>query len=69
MQDRPTRHEFATAPRVKASHSADTGSCVEVARVRGWAAVSDTKNTDLVQLEFPPNQWRAFRDWLKQAPA
>jgi hypothetical protein len=65
-QDRPTRRQFAAAPQVKASRSADQGQCVEIARVDGWAAISDSKNHELLQLECPPASWSLFLAFVKE---
>jgi hypothetical protein len=66
MHDRPTSHEIAAAPRTKSRRSADTGNCVEITRVRGWAAISDSKNPDLVYIDVPARSWSAFRNFAKE---
>lgn len=44
----------------KSSRSSGQGACVEVADVRDWIAVRDSKNPDGPKLAFGANEWMAF---------
>ncbi|MBC6459825.1 DUF397 domain-containing protein [Actinomadura sp. HBU206391] len=44
----------------KSARSAESGSCVEVAGVKGMVAVRDSKNPQGPALLFPPAVWSAF---------
>ncbi len=44
----------------KASHSANNGACVEVARAHGRIAVRDSKNPDGPILWYSAGTWKAF---------
>ncbi|MDU0291427.1 DUF397 domain-containing protein [Saccharothrix longispora] len=45
----------------KSSHSANNGSCVEVAFSDRRVRTRDSKNPDAGCLSFPPDSWTAFR--------
>jgi Domain of unknown function (DUF397) len=44
----------------KSSHSLANGNCVEVALLKGAAAVRDSKDRDGAVLVVTPPQWKAF---------
>jgi hypothetical protein len=44
----------------KSSYSQSEAACVEVADLRGAAAVRDTRHRELGFLVFPGGEWQAF---------
>jgi hypothetical protein len=51
----------------RSSKSSFNGNCVEVAAISASVLVRDSKNPgSVVQLQFSPNHWTAFIDYVKK---
>ncbi len=51
---------------VKSSHSANSGDCVEVARIMpGRVAVRDSKDPHGAILRFTPDEWKQLTESIK----
>lgn len=51
----------------RSSKSSFNGNCVEVAATSASVLVRDSKNPgSVVQLQFSPNRWAAFIDYVKK---
>ncbi|WP_232778709.1 DUF397 domain-containing protein [Carbonactinospora thermoautotrophica] len=64
MEQMPSPVELSRARWRKSSRSG-SNNCVEVANVRGFVAVRDSKNPDGPRLVFTRSGWAAFAAGLK----
>ncbi|MET8208875.1 DUF397 domain-containing protein [Streptomyces sp. NPDC005373] len=57
---RPSRHDLSTALWRKSSYSGGANDCVEIAEIRTWVAIRDSKNSGQEALLFRRNTVSAF---------
>jgi hypothetical protein len=67
MNDAPSTAQLTTASWFKSSYSAADNECVEVAHVRAWVAVRDSKDLHRNGLTTSTAAFAAFVDSMKSA--
>lgn len=58
----PSEQELAAATWVKSARSQSASGCVEVAHLKDWTAVRDSKNPGGGVQFFTPFEWACFLD-------
>jgi Domain of unknown function (DUF397) len=65
LPSRPTAEDLASLRWVKATASNGSESCVEVADLKPWIVVRDSKDPSGAVHCYTPRQWRSFLDVVR----